>query len=335
MALRILRLVVFVLAIGLAADFSCRILLAEDTVASLKEKERKIQETVKRVMPATVSVTDRNEDSQRGEISSGSGVIVSEDGIILTAAHVILSNAESFEITFADGRVARAKPLGKNLDVDAGMLKIEGDAKWPHVELADLSKFQRGDWCVALGYPGGYELGRTPPVRVGRILANAKTVLMSDCALNGGDSGGPLFNLDGELLGIHSSIGASIDQNRHVPVTLYKNDWDKLLKGESWGTLGRLVNINPNRPMLGIRLDFNSENARIESVFAKSPAEKAGLKSDDVILKVDGEAVDRSVDVIEILSQKKPGTEISLEVEREGKTQVIKAKLARSSDLEQ
>lgn len=299
---------------------------AAETVEDLKDKQVQIKAVIRSAMPATVAVADG--------IGSGSGVIVSEDGLILTAAHVLMTEgADKFEITFPDGRKVTATPLGRNLDVDAGMLKIDQEGPWPFVPLGDLTQVKPGDWCVGLGYPGGYQLGRTPPVRVGRVLANASTVIMSDSALIGGDSGGPLFNLKGEVIGIHSSIGASVDQNRHVPVALFQRDWDQLLSGETWGRLGSQVELNPNRPMLGIQMEQNEDSTSISGIIQDSPADRGGLKTGDVLISVDDVAVSRPIDVIAAVSRKEAGDEVVVVIDRDGQELSKTIILTRKSDL--
>lgn len=311
------------LAIGFA---NTRSQTAAETVDELKDKQAQIKAVIQSAMPATVAVADG--------VGSGSGVIVSEDGLILTAAHVLMTDgADEFEITFPDGRKVTATPLGRNLDVDAGMLKIDQEGPWPYVPLGDLTQVKPGDWCVGLGYPGGYQLGRTPPVRVGRVLANATTVIMSDSALIGGDSGGPLFNLDGEVIGIHSSIGASVDQNRHVPVALFQRDWDQLLSGETWGRLGSQVELNPNRPMLGIQMEQNEDTTSISGVIQDSPADRGGLKTGDVLISIDDVEVSRPIDVIAAVSRKDAGDEVVVVIDRDGEELSKTITLTRKSDL--
>ncbi len=204
-----------------------------------REQFRAIQEKVERVvaanLPATVVVTDG-----RG---SGSGVVVSAEGLVLTAGHVMTTGGNDYRVTFPDGRQLKARPLGKNLSVDAAMLMIAEPGPWPYVELGDCDGLKLADWCVCLGHPGGYDLGRVPPVRVGKIIAIKPNQLITDCALIGGDSGGPLFDLDGRLIGIHSSISYdSIAINRHVKINAFRQSWDRMRSGATWGTLPELTN---------------------------------------------------------------------------------------------
>src|SRR3954466_942030 len=107
----------------------------------------------------------------------------------------------------------------------------------------------KAQWCIALGHPGGFKLGRTAPLRLGRILDLRGTFITTDCTLVGGDSGGPLFDLDGKVIGIHSRIGASTLANIHVPVDTYTETWDRLAAAEAWGD--RFA-FGPRGPLLGV-----------------------------------------------------------------------------------
>ena len=175
-----------------------------------------------------------------------------------------------------------------------------------------------GQWVIAIGHPGGYQAGRPPVVRVGRILEVSAKHLRTDCTLVGGDSGGPLFDMHGQVIGIHSRIGGSISYNIHVPVDTYTETWDRLAAGELWGTplggvgMGKLAPA----PYLGVRPDPDSRQFRIQSVTANSPAAKAGLRDGDVLLKVDNVEIDSVADFDAALRGMKPGNEITLVLRR-------------------
>lgn len=207
---------------GLAAD--------RELLAAARHREERVKEVAQRALPATVALG-----------TFGSGVVVSEDGYILTAAHNYLVDQDvpTVKVTFADGRTALAGRLGANFDNDAGLLKIVGGGKWPHIPLASVKAARPGDWCVALGYPGGYGSWRSKPsVRIGRVLRVDGDVLVTDCACASGDSGGPLLNLGGQIIGLHSSIGHCVAINSHIGVQVFADQWERLLAGDRWGTLG-------------------------------------------------------------------------------------------------
>lgn len=293
-----------------------------ETLQQLKQREKRITESLKKVMPATVCVTDG--------IGFGSGVVVSKDGYVLTAGHVLLTEGRRLRLIFPDGREIQAKRLGKNLGVDAGMVKITEPGPWPHVELGDTDKVRRGDWCIALGHSGGYVLGRQPPVRTGRVLNTNQQRMITDCALIGGDSGGPIFDLDGMLIGINSSIGASIAENRHVAVNVFKTDWDRLAAGETWGKLAELSKVKPGGPLLGIKLDKKIQGkALIERVAEDTPAAEAGIRPGDSITAINGEQISDWQQVIDTIADFQPRDRIRIEVRRGGQLLEIPVQLRR------
>jgi len=165
--------------------------------------------------------------------SMGSGVIVREDGLILTAAHVLPKDGTPIVIVLADGTQLRGESLGQNARVDSAMARITEPGKYPHTPIADPNTVWEGDWCVAFGHGGGVQTDRPAPMRLGRILHVSSNTsetrwLTTDTTVISGDSGGPLFNLDGQVIGIHSNIGMSVLVNRHVPISAYHAQWDQL-----------------------------------------------------------------------------------------------------------
>src|SRR5262249_25394639 len=165
--------------------------------------------------------------------ASGSGVIVSEDGYILTAGHVSGKPDTECEIIFPDGKRVKGKSLGVNRSIDSGMIKITEKGKWPFAEMSRGPKPEKGQWVVSLGHPNGFISGRTPVLRLGRVLNSTDSLVQTDCTLVGGDSGGPLFDLDGKVIGIHSRIGPTITFNIHVPIATYNETWDDLVASKT------------------------------------------------------------------------------------------------------
>lgn len=201
-------------------------LLVPKAPADLKLLEKQVQQVIARVRQATVGV--------RVGASQGSGVIVSPDGYVLTAGHVVSKPNERATFFLPDGRTAQGKTLGMYVSADAGLMKIADKGPWPYVEMGRSVELRPGMWCLALGHPLGYEKERPPVVRVGRILRVGPTLVQSDCPLVGGDSGGPLFDLQGRVIAIHSRIGGPTDMNLHVPVDVFHESWERLKKGEAW-----------------------------------------------------------------------------------------------------
>lgn len=182
--------------------------------------------------------------------SMGSGVIISEDGLVLTAAHVLPEAGGDIVIVLNDGRQVAGKALGVNRGVDSGMAQIteanpEG-RKYPFSPVADSDTIWEGDWCIAFGHGGGVQTDRPAYMRLGRMLhvtSHTKPIrwLTTDCTVISGDSGGPLFDLQGNVIGIHSNIGMNVLVNRHVPISAYHAQWDEL------ATAGKEVQ-NPPQP---------------------------------------------------------------------------------------
>src|SRR6056300_1761458 len=164
--------------------------------------------------------------------AKGCGVIVTKSGYVLTAAHVAMRPGMKAELFLSDGRVVNAKALGMNRSVDAGLMKIDegqnNGEPWPHAALGSSKPLVPGMWCIATGHPGGFNDQRGSVTRVGRILAVRNLAIVTDCALIGGDSGGPLFNLAGELIAVHSRIGNDVADNLHVPINHYAESWERM-----------------------------------------------------------------------------------------------------------
>ena len=201
------------------------------TVPQLKEIEAQVKQAVLKAMPAVVSLTGDMKPT------AGSGIIISADGLILTAAHVTQGN-KTMGVLFPDGKELKCTVLGANYARDLALVKITSPGPFPFTEMGDSDKLEPTTVVIALGHPGGFDMRRTPPLRIGRVhRKNLAGFIVSDCTLVGGDSGGPLFDLEGKVVGIHSSISESLSYNRSAPVNAAKVDWQRLLAGEKWGKL--------------------------------------------------------------------------------------------------
>jgi serine protease Do len=276
--------------------------LIPENVQDLKEIQHHVQGVLTKVMPLTVGL--------RIGPSQGSGVLITKEGYILTAAHVSGKPDQAVEIILHDGRKVKGKTLGANQAIDSGLIKITDPGYWFHAEMAQTSELRRGQWVIALGHPLGYHEGRPPVARLGRLLEVEKLYLRTDCPLVGGDSGGPLFDMHGRVVGIHSRIGSLLSANIHVPVDTYHETWDRLARGEIWGT--NLFDHGTDA-YLGLRLD---PAARITLVAPNSPAEKAGVRINDVMILFEGKKVSGSSDLETLLRDKQPGTEVTLQLRR-------------------
>lgn len=295
----------------------------------LSKLEDKVEAVSSKVMPATVALL--SEKTQ----SSGSGVITTADGLILTAAHVI-QGAEEVTVVFPDGEQVQGKVLGANYSKDIGMVQIIGKGPWPFAGMGDSKALVAGDWVVALGHSAGFDAARTPPVRFGRVVSKGPgNFLTTDCTLIGGDSGGPLFDLNGKIVGINSSIGVSLTNNNHAGIDGFKDDWDRIRAGEAWGKLSMNPFANPEMPVLGIvfgeRRGF--PGVPVEGVVPKSPSAAAGVRAGDLIQSMDGSTIRDANKLLQVLAKQQPGDKVRLGILRDRKNLEIDVVLARREAL--
>jgi len=272
------------------------------SIAELKAMERHQQELAKKVIACTVGVVVGP--------AHGSGVIVSEDGYVLTAAHVAGEPSRPATIILPDGRKAQAKTLGLYRTMDAGLMKIADKGPWPHAEMGDSGGIEEGAWCAVTGHPGGFEESRNPVFRIGRVLLTDKFAITTDCTLVGGDSGGPLFDMSGKVIGINSRIGRFLTANMHVPVATYRETWNRLVSGEAWG------HLPGTGPYIGIEEDMNSSAAKVARVFPDTPAQKAGIKPGDLIIEFAGKPVTDFASLQLLVKDSQPGERAKLKLRR-------------------
>ena len=163
----------------------------------------------------------------------GSGILVSEDGYILTAGHIFLKAGLEIKVQLYDGKTYTAVTLGKDERRDYGLLKIKEKGSWQYTELGSSKDLKEYEACVMLGFPGEYQAGRHAVIRIGFVASkNTHGFLQTSCIMMPGDSGGPLFNMEGKLIGINSRISRNINENCFAPVDKIKKNWEKLVKGD-------------------------------------------------------------------------------------------------------
>lgn len=296
--------------------------------------ESQVKAVAKETLPATVALLSEDINS------SGSGVIVSRDGLILTAAHVV-HGAEKMLVVFPDGEQLTGEVLGANFSKDIAMVKINNKGPFPFVKLGESKPLQAGDWLVALGHSTGFDAARTPPVRFGRVISRGPgNFLTTDCTLIGGDSGGPLFDLDGKLVGIHSSIGKDRENNNHAGIDGFKEDWKRMLDGKTWGTLTLNPFANPEMPVLGIsmamQIDGNGAagaGVLVDGVVEGSPAASGGVKIGDVIVALDGSRINDGGELLQLLAKREAGDKVKLELLRDDKSISTTVKLMRRNEI--
>jgi serine protease Do len=182
---------------------------------------------------------------------------------------------------------------------------------------------------ITAGHPGGYKPGRSPVVRLGRILTRSASLVQTDCTLVGGDSGGPLFDMQARVVGIHSRIGGTITANIHVPVDTYRENWDRLAKGETTG--GLFTGRPDNTPFMGVQL-ADTKDCKISAVQPESPADKAGLKADDIVIGFEGAKITSVEDLSTQVQKKKPGDKVKIKIQRDKKTLELELTLGKKDN---
>jgi len=264
----------------------------------------------------------------------GSGFIVSADGYILTNAHVV-DDAAEVTVKLTDQREFKAKVLGVDKRTDVALVKI--DAKnLPSVRIGDPSKAKVGEWVAAIGSPFGLD----NTVTAGIISAKSRSLpdetyvpfIQTDVAINPGNSGGPLFNMSGEVIGINSQIysrtGGYMGLSFAIPIDVamkVKGDLQKFGK-VSRGRLG--VTIQSVSQDLADSFGLKkAQGALVSAVESGSPADKAGIKEGDIIVGVDGHAIEQSADLPRVIGETRPGTTVALQIWRQGETREVKAAL--------
>ena len=269
----------------------------------------------------------------------GSGFIVSADGTILTNAHVV-KDAKEVTVKLTDRREFRAKVLGADEKTDIAVLKI--DAKdLPTVALGSTKDLKVGEWVLAIGSPFGFENTVTAGVvsAKGRSLPDDSYVpfIQTDVAINPGNSGGPLLNTRGEVVGINSQIysrsGGYQGVSFAIPIDVAVQIKDQIVATgkATHARLGVAVQEVNQAFADSLKLD-KPEGALVSNVEKGSPGDKAGLRSGDVIRAVDGQPIVSSGDLPAVIGQRKPGSQVTLDVWRQGAREQITAKLGDASD---
>ena len=269
---------------------------------------------------------------------AGSGFIVSPDGVILTNAHVV-RDADQVTVKMQDRREYRAKVLGSDPKTDVAVLKIEA-RNLPVVPMGNTRNLQVGEWVLAIGSPYGLE----STVTAGVVSAKGRSIdnngvqfIQTDVAVNPGNSGGPLFNTRGEVVGINSQIfsqtGGYQGLSFAIPIDVAVRIKDQIV------ATGKVQHAKLGVGLQDVNQGFadsfkldSPDGALVSNVERGSAAEKAGLKSGDVIRKVNGQPVITGGDLSAIVSIAKPGEKVALDVWREGKVVQLNATLGNATD---
>src|SRR4051794_8103127 len=262
--------------------------------------------------------------------SLGSGFIISQDGYVLTNAHVV-EGADEITVKLTDKREYKAKVIGADRRTDIALIKIDATSL-PAVRFGDPAKLKVGEWVVAIGSPFNFENTVTAGIvsAKGRSLPQENFVpfIQTDVAINPGNSGGPLFNLRGEVVGINSQIysrtGGFMGLSFAIPADVAQ-DVLKQLKEKGRVARGR-IGVQIQEVTRDLALSFGLDRPRgalITSVEKASPAEKAGVEATDIIVTFDGKNVEALSDLPRLVGSTRPGTTVPLEVFRKGSTKKL------------
>jgi serine protease Do len=271
--------------------------------------------------------------------SLGSGFIISADGFVLTNAHVVEA-ADEITVKLTDKRELKAKVIGSDRRTDIALLKIEASGL-PFVRFGDPNRLRVGEWVVAIGSPFGFENSVTAGIvsAKGRSLPQENFVpfIQTDVAVNPGNSGGPLFNLRGEVVGINSAIysrtGGFMGLSFAIPIDVV-NEVTQQLKSSGRVIRGRIgVVIQPITKELADGFGLSKpQGALVNQVEKGGPAEKAGVEPGDVILRFDGKPVTSSEDLPRVVGATKPGSRVSMQLWRNKAARDVQVTVAELQD---
>jgi len=262
------------------------------------------------------------ENQPRLQQNQGSGFIF-EDGLVITNAHVV-NGSDKVIVGLTNGKKLNAKLIGQDFFTDLAVLKIEGKGPWPKAQLGDSTKIKVGDWAIAVGNPFGLENTVTLGI-ISNLNRNVTQLgiydkklelIQTDAAINPGNSGGPLLNSEGEVIGINTLIrsGPGAGLSFAIPINKAKEIAYELLKN------GKVIH-----PMIGISLIEESISERknnvvkVGYVVPNSPAEKSGIKIDDILIKVGNKDIETASDVIEQISKNGIKKQVNILLKRKNK----------------
>lgn len=269
--------------------------------------------------------------------SAGSGVIIAENGFIVTNNHVI-DGAEELEVTLNDNRTYKATLVGTDPNTDIAVIKID-EKNLPFVNFGNSDKVRVGEWVLAVGNPfdltstvtAGIVSAKGRNIGILRERYNIESFIQTDAAVNPGNSGGALVNLKGDLIGINTAIatptGSYAGYSFAVPVSLVKKVVEDLME---FGMVQRAVLgiaiVNVNDPRLDVDLD-DLTGVYVDSVYENSAAEEAGIKKGDVVVEINHTDVPSVAELQDLVARNRPGDKIDVTYKRNGKTSTVSVKL--------
>jgi serine protease Do len=298
---------------------------------SFADLAEKLTPSVVNISSFSQSETENGEGNTPLSESLGSGFIIDGNGYIITNNHVV-DKAESISITLSDNTKTEARVIGKDPKTDLALIKIETKRPLNAVKFGDSDKIRVGDWVLAIGNPFG--LGSS--VTAGIVSAKSRDIesgpydsfIQTDASINQGNSGGPMFNLQGEVIGISSAIfsttGASQGVGFAIPANLAGWVISQLKEhGEvKRGWIG--IKIQPNTPEIADSLGISANQGVVVSgVTEQGPAQKAGLQAGDIVLSFNRQPIDNTKNLSRLIAETKIGTPAPIEIWRSGQKQTL------------
>lgn len=269
------------------------------------------------------------------QTAQGSGFIISADGYILTNNHMV-DEAEKVEVELTDGRKFTAKVIGTDSDTDVAVIKID-EKNLPYLELANSDTLEVGEWVLAIGNPLGLSHTVTAGIvsakgRSGFGLATLENFIQTDAAINRGNSGGPLLNLDGKVVGMNTAIAGStgnIGIGFAIPVNMARHVYEQLIESGKVerGFLGITISDLTSEQAVIYGLEENTKGVVVPEITKDSAADKAGLKHNDIILELNGEPIESRDVLLNRIAMLKPGDVVRLVVWRDGRRRIFTVKL--------
>ena len=337
----------------------------DDDLTSLRQTSKAFSSVAKKAVPAVVFIkvektvdagqavpfgngdpfgffNDRQPRQPREyrQMGQGSGFIISEDGYIMTNNHVV-GDADVITVKLNDGREFKAERIGGDEKADVAVVKIDGE-NLPTLPLGNSDSLQVGEWVIAIGNP----FGLAETLTFGIVSAKGRNTvgindyedfIQTDAAINPGNSGGPLINLDGQAIGINSAIfsssGGSVGIGFAIPIDMARNIKDQLVRNGkvTRGQLGVMIGGLTKNLADYFGVDA-SKGALVSDVLKGSPAEKAGLETGDIILKIDGRDVEGVGQLRNTIAMVAPGTKVDLLIYHNGKEKTVTVSVTELSD---
>ncbi|MBQ85723.1 MAG: serine peptidase [Gammaproteobacteria bacterium] len=299
------------------------------TAARSPVADSELEELLRRINPGQEPDLDiEGMPEQRRRAAVGSGFLISEDGYVITNNHVV-AGADEIQVTLNDRRVFNAEAIGLDEPSDLALLKVDAD-DLPYVGFGDSDELRVGEWVLAIGSPFGLEFsaaagivsakGRSVP---GRSSYNYMAFIQTDVAINQGNSGGPLFNLEGDVIGINSQILSSTGGSNGISFSIPSNVAINVIEQlrESGVVERGLLGVRMREVDFALAEIFSMERPRgafVDEVQPQSPAARGGIQNEDIILEFNGHEIEYYTDLPFYVGQYRPGTEAAVRLYRDG-----------------